>query len=123
MKKDCYISSVNLVNECVYAYLILSDKKIESIRTGSLSINDANKTCMYITDLISQHNKNSSVIFHFDNLDTYNYVTGMREIKASFHSSAINNEYMELTKGTLKEFVKENNKRLIPLFEMYMKER
>lgn len=126
MKKDCYVSSVNLLeNTSAYVYILVSNKhqKIEDVKTGEFHVTDPNKACMYVTDLVTQHNRTSKITFHFDTLDAYNYVTQKRKIIASYHSPEINNEYTELTKRTLEEFVKLNYNRLMPLFELHMKDR
>ena len=126
MKKDCYISSINLMdNISAYAYLLISSKeqKIEEVKTGEFHVQDSSKASMYVTDLVSQHNRGNTITFHFDSLEDYNYVTEKRKIRASYHSFAIKNEYTELTKKTLEEYVKLNYNRLYPIFELQKKER
>lgn len=128
MQKDCYVSSVNLINKCAYSYILVDKmkeqgEKIEEAKTGEFYLDRPNKACMYVTDLVLKHNKKSDVIFHFDTVEAYNYVTDMRDIKSVYPSKQIKCEFQELNQQLLLEYVKLNHKRLIPLMEAKMKER
>ena len=127
MRKDCYVSSVNLLDVCAYSYILVDNKekenKIEEAKTGEFYIRRPNKACMYVTDLITQHNKDSEVIFHFDTPEAYDYVTQMRNIKANYPVKSIKSEYQELNQQLLKEYVKSNYNRLLPILEKTLKER
>ena len=128
MRKDCYVSSIRLLDKCAYSYILVDrlkkeGDKIEESKTGEFHLEDPGKACMYVTDLIKQHNKNSRVFFHFDSEESYNYVTQMRKIRVIPLSKTKNSEFQELSKQLLLEYVKLNHKHLTPLLEMKMKGR
>lgn len=125
MRKDCYISSINLLDVCVYSYTLVSDeekeKKIMESKTGEFHLQKPNKACMYVTDLVTKHHPET--IFHFDTTQAYDYVTYMRDIKANYPLKNIKNEYQELNHQLLREFVKTNYKYLTPILDKNLKER
>lgn len=123
-EEDVYISSVRLIDTCVYSILSVSDSKIKDPIIGEFHVQNPDKACMYASDLVNIHNKeNLDLRFHYDTIQAVDYISQTRPDFKIIVSTSSDKEFFEINNKLMKDYTEMHYPHISSIYDVMLSNR